>query len=463
MTTRHRRGRTSLVADSRAPAAPAAMTTWIARKRDGGALDDGALASIVAGAADGSLPDYQLAALLMAIVWRGLDRRELLTFTRAMLASGARLDLSAVDGPKVDKHSTGGVGDKISLVLAPLVAACGVASPMLAGRGLGHTGGTIDKLEAIPGWRAELPPAALVRLLDRAGFFIAAQSPRIAPADRVLYALRDATGTVESIPLIAASIVSKKVAGGADALVLDVKSGRGAFLSGRGQAPALARAIVGLARRLGLPATALLTDMDQPLGHAIGNACEVVEALAVLRGDGPRDVRELSLRLGVEMLLAGRAAADPEQARTRLERALASGAALERFIRGVRLQGGDARALEQPGRLPRARRQLVLRAPRAGFVIDLHPRLVAQAAMALGAGRRRKEESVDPGVGVTLHACRGEPVAAGEPLATLWYNDTARLAPARTALLAAYRLGPAPPPRRPLVVRRISAGSSRSP
>jgi pyrimidine-nucleoside phosphorylase len=363
----------------------------------------------------------------------------------------------------VDKHSTGGVGDKISLVLAPLVAACGVASPMLAGRGLGHTGGTIDKLESIAGWRGELPPAALVRLLERVGFFIAAQSPRIAPADRVLYALRDATATVESIPLIAASIVSKKVAGGADALVMDVKVGRGAFLHERGQAPALARAIVGLCAHLGLPATALLTDMDQPLGHEVGNASEVAEALAVLRGEGPRDVRELTLRLGVEMLLAGRAAPNSAAARVRLERALDSGAALERFLYGMRLQGGAPRLLEQPGRLPRARRQLLVRAPRAGYVIDLHPRLVGQAAMALGAGRRRKEDRIDPGVGVTVHARRGDRVAAGEPLATLWYNDATRLASARPAVLVAYRLGAAPPPSRSLVVRRIPAAPFRAP
>ncbi len=291
-------------------AAPPAMPPLIAHKRDGGELDDGDIRAIIAGAATGTIPDYQLSALLMAIVCRGMTTRELVTWTTAMIDSGDRLRWPGAGRRAVDKHSTGGVGDKVSLALAPLAAACGLSVPMIAGRALGHTGGTLDKLEAIPGFRTALTPREMARVMARAGFVLAGQTARLVPADRTLYALRDATATVESIPLIASSILSKKVAEGARALVMDVKAGSGAFLPARTDARALARTLASLGKKLGLPVRALLTDMEQPLGRAIGNAAEVREAIDVLRGGGPADTRALTVRLGAEMLVAGGAARD---------------------------------------------------------------------------------------------------------------------------------------------------------
>jgi pyrimidine-nucleoside phosphorylase len=427
----------------------------IAKKRDGGALTDDEICALIAGATTGAVPEYQVAALLMAIVWRGLDERELATWAGAMIASGDRMSLGAIPGRKVDKHSTGGVGDKISLCLAPLVAACGVPVPMMSGRGLGHTGGTLDKLEAIPGFRTALPPARFRRILARAGLVLAGQSARLVPADGLLYALRDATATVESIPLIASSILSKKVAEGADALVMDVKVGRGAFLRTRAEARTLARTLVGLGRRLGLEVRALLTAMDEPLGLEIGNANELTEAIAVLRGDGPADVRALTLRLGAEMLLLGRAAKTRAEATTRLEAAIASGAGLERFALCVRLHGGDARVVDDPSRLPRARRTHVVRATRAGVVSAVDAGLLGRAATLLGAGRLRKEDRVDPGVGLTLHAKQGAHVARGEALCTARYADGGRLAAARAQLEAAFVVGARAPRPPPLVLETI--------
>jgi pyrimidine-nucleoside phosphorylase len=435
--------------------APLPVPALIAKKRDGGALADGEIRALIAGATTGAVPEYQVAALLMAIVWRGLDERELATWARAMIASGDRMNLSAIPGRKVDKHSTGGVGDKISLCLAPLVAACGVPVPMMSGRGLGHTGGTLDKLEAIPGFRTALAPAEFRRVLARAGLVLAGQSARLVPADRLLYALRDATATVESIPLIASSILSKKVAEGADALVMDVKVGRGAFLRTRAEARTLARTLVGLGRRLGLEVRALLTAMDEPLGLEIGNANELAEAIAVLRGEGPADVRALTLRLGAEMLLLGRAAKTRALATARLEEALATGAGLERFALCVRLHGGDARVVDDPSRLPRARRAHVVRATRAGVVTAVDAGLLGRAATLLGAGRLRKEDRVDPGVGLTLHAKQGAHVARGEALCTVRYTDGARLAAARAQLEAAFAVGGRAPRPTPLVLETI--------
>lgn len=432
-----------------------ALPSIIATKRDGGCLDDDTIRAVIAGVASGQIPDYQTAALLMAIVFQGLDDRELMTWTKAMISSGECLDLSDIPGPKVDKHSTGGVGDKLTLPLAPLVAACGVNAPLITGRALGHTGGTMDKMESIPGLRTQLPVARLRRVLEKAGFFIAGQTPTLVPADRSLYALRDATATVESIPLIAASIVSKKVASGSDALVMDVKVGRGAFLPTRKSARALARAIVSLAKRLGLPARAVLTDMDQPLGLTIGNALEVEESIQILRDQGPPDSRDLTLKLGVQMLLMGGVVRSEAAALVRLQSALRSGAALERFLLGVRLQGGDVKALEG-GRLPRARRQHILRSPRAGFVTDLNPRALGDAATRVGAGRLRKDDVVDPGVGIILHARRGDEVSKHVPLATLWYNDSARMAAALPFLERAFQIGPVRPRACPLVIESLT-------
>jgi pyrimidine-nucleoside phosphorylase len=440
---------------ARRPAGVLAVPSLIARKRDGGTLEDGEIQALIAGAAAGTIPEYQISALLMAIVWHGLDTRELATWTRAMIASGDRMSLTGIRGRKVDKHSTGGVGDKISLCLAPLVAACGVPVPMMSGRGLGHTGGTLDKLEAIPGFRTALAPAAFRRVLGRAGLVLAGQSARLVPADRLLYALRDATGTVESIPLIASSILSKKVAEGADALVMDVKVGRGAFLPSRARARHLARTLVALGGRLGLEVRALLTAMDQPLGLEIGNANELREAIDVLRGGGPPDVRALTVRLGAEMLLLGRVAKTRADATARLERAIASGDGLERFALCVRLHGGDPRVVDDPGRLPRARRAHVLRAARAGIVTVVDAGALGRAATLLGAGRLRKEDRVDPGVGLTLHAKQGAPVARGQALCTIRYNDPGRLAAARGLLAGAFRLGTRAPAAVPLVLETV--------
>jgi pyrimidine-nucleoside phosphorylase len=436
--------------------APLHMPALIARKRDGGALDEAEIRAVIEGAHTGAIPEYQIAALLMAIVWRGLDTRELVAWTEAMIASGDRMQLGDIRGRKVDKHSTGGVGDKISLCLAPLVAACGVPVPMMSGRGLGHTGGTLDKLEAIPGFMTALPPAQFKRVLARAGLVLAGQSARLVPADRLLYALRDATATVESIPLIASSILSKKVAEGADALVMDVKVGRGAFLPSRERARELARTLVALGGRLGLEVRALLTAMDEPLGLEIGNANELAEAIAVLRGDGPADVRALTLRLGAEMLLLGGAAKTRDEATTRLEHAIASGAGLERLALCVRLHGGDARVIDEPGRLPRAPRVRVVRAPRSGVVTVVDAGVLGRAATLLGAGRLRKEDHVDPGVGLTLAVKQGARVSRGEALCTIRYADEARLGAALPQIASAFKLGARAPASSPLVLETVS-------
>jgi pyrimidine-nucleoside phosphorylase len=433
----------------------------IAKKRDGAALSDGELRALIDGAVAGTIPDYQLAALLMAIVWRGLDTRELTTWTRAMIDSGERLRWDDLPGPVVDKHSTGGVGDKISLCLAPLCAAAGLYVPMMAGRALGHTGGTLDKLETIPGFRTALDPRAFGRVLKQAGFVLAGQSARLAPADRLLYALRDATATVESIPLIASSILSKKVAEGAAGLVMDVKVGSGAFLPSLDQTRVLARTLIALGRALGLPVRAVLSQMDQPLGDAIGNAVEVREAIDVLKGGGPADVVELTVRLGAEMLVLGglgqelrgggcNTAPDPPPPPPP---ARASGQGLERFRLGVRLQGGDPRVIDHPDRLPVARHSRVIRAPRAGFVVRVDAGLLGRAATLLGAGRTRKEDRIAPGAAILLRAKIGARVEAGAPLCSIHFDDDARARAAAPQIAAAFRIAPRAPAPPPLVVQ----------
>jgi len=431
----------------------------IKKKRDGGQLSAEELQYLIWGASTGGVADEQLAAFLMAVFWRGMDaQRELPAWLEAMLHSGQVLDLSAIPGRKVDKHSTGGVGDKISLPLAPLVAVCGVKVPMVSGRGLGHTGGTLDKLESIPGFVVDLPIARFAELVDRLGVCLIGQTAEIAPADRKLYALRDATATVESVPLIASSILSKKLAEGVDALVLDVKVGRGAFMKTLEEARTLARTMVDLCKAMGRGCVALLTDMDAPLGHAVGNAVEVRESIEILRGHGPDDVRELTLRLGVEMLLAGQAPGvgeDPQLARMRLETALADGGALKRFAQVIAAQGGDARVLDDPARLPQPRMKREVRANRSGFVSLLDAELVGLAAVELGAGRARKEDVVDHAAGLLLHKRLGEEVREGEVLAELHAADPARLDAGEARLRAATQIGEAPPQRKPLVLERI--------
>ena len=432
----------------------------IRKKRDGGTLTSEELRFLVRGATDGSVSDDQLAAFLMAVFFRGLDPvLELPAWLNAMLHSGQVLDLSGIPGRKVDKHSTGGVGDKISLPLAPLVAACGVKVPMVSGRGLGHTGGTLDKLESIPGFTVDLSIARFAELVNSLGLCLIGQTAEIAPADRKLYALRDATATIESIPLIASSILSKKLAEGIDALVLDVKVGRGAFMKTVDDGRKLARTMVELCHAVGRGCVALITDMDAPLGLAVGNAVEVSESIEILRNGGPPDVRELTLQLGVEMLLAGEApgvGGDARLARLRLETALADGAALKRFAQIVEAQGGDPACIEDPSRLPRPKLMREVRAVRSGVLAVLDAELVGLAAVELGAGRARKEDKVDPAAGLLLRKRVGDEVRTGDVLAELHAADDDRLDRGEVRLLQAAQIGDTVTERRPLVLERIA-------
>ncbi len=428
----------------------------IHRKRDGEAIPPEAIAALVDGFTRGEIPDYQMAAFCMAVFFRGMDEAEVRALTEAMLRSGDVLDLSDVPGAKVDKHSTGGVGDKVSLALAPLAAACGVKVPMISGRGLGHTGGTLDKLEAIPGFRVDLPIDTFRALVREVGACLIGQTARLAPADRKLYALRDVTATVESIPLISASIMSKKLAEGIDALVLDVKVGSGAFMKELEDARALARTLAGIGRGMGKRVSAILTRMDEPLGRAVGNALEVAETVALLSGGGPADLREVTLELTAEMLVQGRVAPDLAAARGRVAAAIADGRGLAKLEEIVRAQGGDPAVLRDPERLPRAPITYDVPAPSAGFVAEIDAEAIGLAAVALGAGRARVEDAVDPAVGIVVAKKLGDRVERGEPLCTVHAGDRSepreRIA-ARVA--AAYRIGVAAPAGRPLILERL--------
>jgi thymidine phosphorylase len=416
----------------------------IATKRDGGTLTDDEVAWVIDSYTRGAIAEEQMSALAMAIFFRGLDRGELVAWTRAMIASGERLDFSSLSRPTADKHSTGGVGDKITLPLVPLVAACGVAVPQLSGRGLGHTGGTLDKLEAIPGWRASLSNAEMLRQLEDVGGVICAAGSGLAPADRKLYALRDVTATVESIPLIASSIMSKKIAEGTGALVLDVKVGTGAFMKTREDAAELARTMVELGQDAGLTTVALLTAMSTPLGLTAGNALEVRESVEVLGGGGPPDVVELTLALAREMLAAaGRPDVDPAEV-------LADGRAMDSWRAMIGAQGGDPDAP-----LPTARETEVVTADADGVLQSLDALAVGVAAWRLGAGRARKEDPVQAGAGVQLHAKPGDRVRAGQPLFTLHTDTPERFERARSALATAAVIGPDDVPVTPVVLDRI--------
>jgi len=400
------------------------MYDLIYTKKLGGALSDEQIAFWVQGVAQGQVPDEQSAALLMAICWRGMDVRETLALTLAMRDSGSRVDLSAVPGIKVDKHSTGGVGDKTTLILGPIVAACGVPCAMFSGRGLGHTGGTVDKYGAIPGLRVELDAEQFRASLRATGFANSAQTGDVCPADRKLYALRDVTATVESIPLITASIMSKKLAGGADALVLDVKCGSGAFMKSLGDAQVLARSMVAVGQAHGMRVKALITRMEEPLGWAIGNTLEVMEAVEILQGQAQEsDLARMSLRLAAEMVLLGGAAGSLAEAEARVAAVVASGAAMGAFRDWVAFNGGDPGALEDPGRMPGAGRRVEVRAERAGFVHAIQGRALGLLAMELGAGRRSKDDLLDLGVGIRVHARVGQAVQAGQSLLTLYCNE----------------------------------------
>jgi pyrimidine-nucleoside phosphorylase len=427
----------------------------IVKKRDGGALTREEIAFFVESVTAGGWPDYQTSALLMAIVLRGMTREETTWLTDAMVHSGVRVDLTDVPGLKIDKHSTGGVGDKTSLVLAPLVAACGVPVPMMSGRGLGHTGGTLDKLEAIPGFRVNLSLQEMKAALARAGCAMIGQTTDIAPADRKLYALRDVTGTVESMPLITASIMSKKIAEGIDGLVLDVKTGSGAFMTTEAGSRQLAESLVSIGNASGVKTEAIITAMDTPLGRAVGNALEVAESVEVLKGGGPADVAEVSIELAARMLLLGRAAADRQDAEQRLHAAIASGAGLERFRRIIETQGGDPHVVDDVGRLPTAPSRHRVTAPRTGVVTTLDAALVGRASVALGAGRDRVEDTIDAAVGILLLAKPGDRVAAGDPVLELHYRDRARLDAALPLAVRAVAVGDGPVAKRPLLVAEI--------
>ena len=415
----------------------------IRKKRDGGALGPDELGFMVAGIASGEVADYQWSALLMAVLWRGMDAAETAALTVAMMRSGSVVDLSAIPGRKVDKHSTGGVGDKTSLILAPIAAACGVPVPMVSGRGLGHTGGTLDKLEAIPGFDVNLNLSQYKQVLADCGLVLIGQTAEIAPADKRLYALRDATATVESIPLIAASIMSKKLAEGIDALVLDVKTGDGAFMQRLDDSRALAAAMVGIGRSMGKQMVALISRMDQPLGRAVGNTLEVVESVECLRGDGPADLIDLSVELAAEMVLCAGLAPTIDDARARCLATIADGTALAAFRKVVAAQGGDPRALDNPSLLPTARHKIEIKSPRSGFVHRLSARPIGHATMLLGAGRARVDSVINPAVGVYLHKKLGDRVSAGEPLCVV-HADDAGVAEATAAIAAAYEVGDGP-------------------
>ncbi|MBI4371995.1 MAG: thymidine phosphorylase [Elusimicrobia bacterium] len=420
----------------------------IAKKRDGGRHAPEELAFVAEAAARGLVPDYQLSAWLMAALCRGLDDAETAALAAAMAGSGERLGLGGLDRPKVDKHSTGGVGDGVSLALAPLVAACGAAVPMMSGRGLGHTGGTLDKLEAIPGLRVRLAPAAVREQMRRLGVCFFGQTETLAPADRALYALRDATATVPARGLVVSSILSKKAAEELDALVLDVKVGSGAIFSDAASARALARALVKTARGLGMRAVAVLTAMDQPLGRCVGDALEVRQAVEVLRGgEAPADYLECLLALAGWMLALAGKAASPARGRELASARLRDGSALRAFREVVKAQGGDPAVVDDPGRLPASRLSRVVPAPRDGWVARLDARRVGEAAVLLGAGRADREQAVDHGAGIALRAKVGERARRGGSLAVLYASDAARLDAGEAAFREALSIGPKPPRR----------------
>ena len=438
-----------------APSSSFRAVDIIRKKRDGQELSADEIVQFVRAATTGEIPDYQVSAWLMAGVLRGFTRGETAALTDAMLRSGEVLDLSEFSAKKVDKHSTGGVGDKTSLVLAPLVAAGGLLVPMISGRGLGHTGGTLDKLESIPGFNVNLPVPKFRDVLRQCGCAMIGQTAEIAPADKKLYALRDVTATVESPYLICASIMSKKLAEGIDALVLDVKTGSGAFMKKEEDSVFLAELMVETGERMGKNVVALITDMNQPLGSYVGNALEVIEILEVLRGKGPHDLRELCLELAAWMFVAAGVVSGLELGKERAAVLIESGEALDRFGRMIELQGGDRKVIDDPSRLPRAAHTVEVKSPRAGFVSSINCEALGTATVVLGGGREKKEDSVDPAVGLIVHKKLGDPVSAGESLCTVHYNAEARGERAQQLIVESYRIGEVPAEKRPLVHRVI--------
>jgi pyrimidine-nucleoside phosphorylase len=432
----------------------------IRKKRDGLVLTKAEVFDFVDRYTRGEIPDYQASALLMAIYFRGMDRRETTDLTEAMLQSGRVLDFSVLPAAKVDKHSTGGVGDKTSLIIAPAAAAAGVLVPMISGRGLGHTGGTLDKLEAIPGFRPRLSYQEFQRVLKKCGLAFGAATGELAPADQKLYALRDVTATVESIPLITASIMSKKLAEGIDGLVLDVKTGSGAFMQKLEDARALATSLVNTGTAHGKRIHALITDMSQPLGNAVGNALEVIESVETLKGRGPRDLVELCRELTAHMLLLGRVSDSLEDARLRYDSVIASGQALERFARVVAEQGGNSRAMEDYALLPQAQYEDAMVAREDGYIAELDARVMGAASMVLGAGRDRADATIDPAVGLVFEKKVGDEVRAGERICILYSNDRSRVPWALDMIREAIVISLVPVSPPPLILERVLQSES---
>ncbi len=434
---------------------------WIIeKKRDGEALTQEEISDFIAGFTRGDIPDYQMAALAMAIFFQGMTFDEVAALTETMMHSGDVIDTSSIALPTVDKHSTGGIGDKVSLVLAPLVACCDLAVPMISGRGLGITGGTLDKLDSIPGYRTDLETDAFLRVLQQCGCVITGQTASLAPADKQLYALRDVTGTVPSIPLISASIMSKKLAEGTDALVLDVKWGKGAFMKSIDDARELARTMVEIGARMDRGMTAVITDMNQPLGCAAGNALEIVETVEALRGYGPADLLDVTLELSAHMLLLTGRDSDLDSARTALRAQLESGAAFEKFKQMVEAQGGDPSALDDTAKLPGASIQETFKAPEGGVITAVDAEDIGKACLVLGAGRVKVTDDVDLGVGVTDLVKCGDRVDPGQPLVTIHANDRSRLDEAMPHIEAAFSIADKAPPGHTLIVETLNPGES---
>ena len=429
----------------------------IERKRNGGRLEPDEIRELVIAFSDGEVPDYQMAAFLMAVYYRGLDRTEMNALMDAMLESGRRLDFSHLSQPRIDKHSTGGVGDKTSLILAPLIASLGVAVPMMSGRGLGHTGGTLDKLESIPGFRTSLSLEQTERQVEKIGCAMIGQTDEIVPADRKLYALRDATATVEAIPLIASSIMSKKISESLTGLVLDIKRGSGSFMPELDQEIALANAMIELGDAHNCPVVALLTAMDRPLGFACGNALEVVESIDVLKGAGPADLRDVTMALGAEMLMLAGVAKSPKDANAMMIDAMTTGRALTKFREIIRAQGGDDSVIDKPQRLPQAPRQAYYLAPISGVVQRVEPREIGHGVIALGGGRRDMEDTIDPSVGFVVTTKPGVRVTKGDALAMIHARSAEDLKLGESVLAKAITIGEGKPTPLPLVSHRVTA------
>lgn len=427
----------------------------ILKKRNGGSLMQEEMEFLIDGFVKDNIPDYQMAAFCMAVFFQGLTPKETSYLTKAMVASGDRVDLSGVPGVKVDKHSTGGVGDKTTLVVAPLVASLGVPVAKMSGRGLGHTGGTIDKLESIPGFRTDLSIDAFVDTVRRVGAAVVGQTGNLVPGDKKLYALRDVTATVDSIPLIASSIMSKKIAAGCDALVLDVKVGSGAFMKNLDDARTLGRLMLDIGSEVGIRAAAVLSSADQPLGNAVGNALEVKEAVETLQGAGPEDLEKLCLEVAAQMLMVSGAFEERDHVMEALRNCLNEGLALDKFRDMVEAQGGNPAVIEDSGLLPKARLSAEVTSTDSGFVTSIDAEQIGLASVYLGAGRSRKEDPVDPSAGLIIKRKIGDYVREGEPLAEIYFNDEEKAAAARGTILSAYTLGGNKPDPAPLIYEII--------